>query len=222
MMELDPRTRLFLLFTFVVIVMVTQPLPVLAAEALLIAGVIAACGFMRAWVRILRTVVLMLVFLFAFYVWTLGLSEAVMGVLRLSASISAFFLFFQLTTVEDLGNALVQSRVPYPFVFVLMTAMQFAPVLSRQARDVFDAQRARGIRLEMDLASARNFPALLAPLLIQAFTLAEQLAEALEARGFGSPHRTFMREYRLRAVDWAAALCGVGALALAIVLLRQG
>jgi energy-coupling factor transport system permease protein len=221
-MEIDPRTKLFLLFIFVLIAMVTQPLPALAAEALLIALVIAVCGFMRAWVRVLRTVVWMLAFLCVFYALTLGLSEAAAGVLRLGASVSAFFLFFQLTTVEDLGNALVQSRVPYPFVFILMTAMQFTPVLSRQARDVFDAQRARGIRLEMDLASVHNFPALLAPLLIQAFTLAEQMAESLEARGFGSPHRTFMREYHLRAVDWATALCGVGALTTVIALLRQG
>ncbi len=219
-MSLDPRTKLLLLLLFAVVVMLTPGLPILGAETALVVLGIVALGFFRAWLRFLRAIIVLAAILFAFYFWTLSLDAAGIGVLRLLASVSAFFFFFQLTAPEDLGNALVKSGVPYPFAFVLITAMQFAPVLARQAHDVFDAQRARGIRLEPDVASVRNIPALLAPLLVQAFTLAEQMAEALEARGFGSPHRTFVREYRLRAMDFAAALAGVTASAMIILLMH--
>jgi energy-coupling factor transport system permease protein len=48
--------------------------------------------------------------------------------------------------------------------------------------------------------------------------LADELAEAMEARGFGRPGRTFWRDYRLRAIDWLV-LAGAGvALALIIVI----
>jgi energy-coupling factor transporter transmembrane protein EcfT len=53
--------------------------------------------------------------------------------------------------------------------------------------------------------------------LVQSFELADQLAEAMESRGFGRPGRTFARDYRLRVRDWlilAAAVAGLAALVL--------
>ncbi len=87
--------------------------------------------------------------------------------------------------------------------------MAFVPVLSRRAQEVMDAQRARGIPLSPGLRGLRHYPALLLPLLVQAFTLADQLAEAMEARGFGRPGRTFLREYRMGVRDWVSALLAV-------------
>ncbi len=220
MSTLDPRTKLVLLLLFILLAMLTPNAAALLIECALIVLVILVYGWIKAWRRVMRAVALLVLFLFAFYLWAFDWQIALVGALRLCASISAFFLFFQLTTPEDLGNALAQSGVPYPFVFILITSMQFAPVLSRQARAIFDAQRARGIRLELDVASLGNFTALLAPLLIQAFTLAEQLAEAMEARGFGAPQRTFVREYRLRAWDYCALLCGAGSELAVILLVR--
>jgi energy-coupling factor transport system permease protein len=52
------------------------------------------------------------------------------------------------------------------------------------------------------------------PLLIQAFKLADELAEALEARGYGAPGRRFRKEPRFRRVDWAVALAGIAGLVL--------
>jgi energy-coupling factor transport system permease protein len=63
----------------------------------------------------------------------------------------------------------------------------------------------------------RNYPALLIPLLIQSFQLADALAEAMEARGFGRSGRTFRKVYRMRMRDWLAIIGGWGVVA---VLLR--
>jgi energy-coupling factor transport system permease protein len=115
-------------------------------------------------------------------------------------------VYFQTTLPEDLGNSLVQWGVPYAFAFILQGGMQFVPVMARRAEAVFDAQRARGL---LGRNILRDGPAaLLAPLLIQSFKLADELAEAMEARGFGAPHRTFLREYRWGAGDMLLIAAG--------------
>jgi energy-coupling factor transport system permease protein len=57
-----------------------------------------------------------------------------------------------------------------------------------------------------------------APLLIQAFQLGDDLAAAMESRGFGRPGRTFRRDYRMRAVDWAVLTVATIAVGLVIML----
>jgi energy-coupling factor transport system permease protein len=54
-------------------------------------------------------------------------------------------------------------------------------------------------------------------LLVQSFQLADELAEAMEARGFGRAGRTFWRDYRLRAQDWLALAVAILGLAAIIV-----
>jgi len=208
---LDPRTKLLLALLFSTLTVMTADLTALGAECGLVLLAVIGAGLLRAWWRMVRLLVPMFVFLVLFTVLALDVATAVGGVVRLLAISTAFFFFFQTTAPEDLGNALVASGVPYAFTFILTSAMQFVPVIARRAREILDAQRARGIRLERDAASLRNYPALLAPLLIQSFTLADQLAEAMEARGFGSPRRTFAREYRWRTWDYAAVIVGVAA-----------
>ncbi len=156
---------------------------------------------------------------FAISLWAFDLTTAATAGLRLVTLTSTFFLFFRTTPPEDLGNALVKTGLPYEVAFVLSTSLQFVPVISRKAQNVFDAQRSRGIPLEPGLAALRHYPALLAPLLVQAFQLADELAEAMEARGFGRPGRTFAREYRMRAVDWL--VLAAAAIAAGIVIVEK-
>jgi energy-coupling factor transport system permease protein len=140
---------------------------------------------------------------------------AVVSALRLLAIGSAFFLFFQTTPPEVLSNALLKMGVPYPFAFVLSASMQFAPVLVRRLGNIRDAQRARGIPIEGGLSLLIHLPALAGPLLIQAFKFADELAEAMEARGFGIPGRRFRHEPRFRWMDWMAVIVSVAVLAMA-------
>ena len=170
----------------------------------------------RAYLRWLRLVVVMAAAWFAVSLWAFDLPTAVSASLRLMALTSAFFLLFRTTTPQDLGNALVKSGLPYGVAFVLSTSLQFVPVMSRKAQNIVDAQRSRGIPLEPGLRALRYYPALMAPLLVQAFQLAEELAEAMEARGFGREGRTFARDYRLQWVDWAALVGAAAVLAVVI------
>ena len=122
--------------------------------------------------------------------------------LRLLSIGGVFFLFFQTTPPELLSNALLKMGFPYPFTFVLSASMQFIPVLIHRARSIRDAQRARGIPIEGSLRSILYLPAFVGPLLIQSFKFADELADAMDARGFGISGRRFRYEPHFRWIDW--------------------
>jgi energy-coupling factor transport system permease protein len=191
----------------------------LAAELSVLLLLVLAAREGGAYLRWLRLVAVMAAAWFAVSLWAFDLPTAVSASLRLMALTSAFFLLFRMTAPQDLGNALVKSGLPYEVAFVLSTSLQFVPVISRKAQNIVDAQRSRGIPLEPGLRALRHYPALMAPLLVQAFHLADELAEAMEARGFGRKGRTFARDYRLQWRDWVAL---AGTAAVVTVLLWIG
>lgn len=216
MCGLDPRTNMCLALLYaILIVLSVQPAWLLAELGLLLLLVVV---LRRGWdyLRWLRLVGAMTLFWFAIAWWSFDPVTATTTSLRLLSLSSVFFLFFQITAPEDLGNALVKLGLPYAFAFVLSTALLFVPVISRKAQNIIDAQRSRGIPLEPGWAAVRHYPALLAPLLVQSFQLADELAEALEARGFARAGRTFWRDYRMQARDWLV-LTGAG-IAFAILI----
>jgi len=158
---------------------------------------------------------------FSFFIIALlafDLVTAIVAALRLLTIGTVFFLFFQTTSPEALSNALIKMGTPYPFVFVLTTSMQFVHVLIRRVISIRDAQRARGIPIEGGLRALWYFPALAGPLLIQAFQLADELAEAMEARGFGAPGRRFRYEPHLMLLDWAMITLSTAALVMVVLL----
>ncbi len=206
---LDPRTKLLLAIFYSVLVMASGNLPWLLVElgALLLLVVVIGEGY--AYLRWLRLIVPMALFFGAVTWWSADGKSAVLVGLRLLTLTSTFFAFFCTTTPEDLGNSLIMVGMPYSVAFVFSTSLQFVPVITRKTKNVIDAQRARGISLEPGWSALRHYPAFLGPLLIQAFQLAEELAEAMEARGFGRPGRTFLKEYRLRKKDWLVLAGGL-------------
>jgi energy-coupling factor transport system permease protein len=214
-LNLDPRTKLVLTGLYTVLVITSHRLEWLLAELGLLWLLVLIVAEGHNYLRWLRLVAVMTISWFAIAWWAFDLPTAVMTSLRLLTLTSIFFVFFRTTAPEDLGNALVKVGLPYTFAFVLSTSLQLVPVIGRKAQNVVDAQRSRGIPLEPGLPALRHYPALLAPLLIQAFQLADELAEAMEARGFGRPGRTFWRDYRLRTLDWLI-LAGA-TIALAII-----
>ena len=105
-----------------------------------------------------------------------------MAALKLLGLTTTFFVFFETTAPEDLGNSLVRAGLPFAAAFVFAAALQFVPVIGRKARTVIDAQRSRGIGLEAGWAALRHWPAFLAPLLIQSLYPGRRAG-----RGHGSP-----------------------------------
>ena len=199
---LDPRTKLVLAFTAaVILVSLDQGLTLLVAAAV-IWGVTLPLILVTSGFKFFRGLGPAVFGFFAIAWLAFDLPTALVSGLRLLALGTVFFLFFQTTSPKNLSKALVQMGLPYAFSFVLTVSMEFIPVLTRRAANIRDAQRARGIPVGVGWRGIRYLSALLGPLLIQAFKLADEMAEALEARGFGAPGRRTRQELPLRALDW--------------------
>jgi len=212
----DPRARLALACGFAGAVVATGRPAALVIEYLLLVGLVAWLGRGGAYRRWLRLVVPMALFFGGVTWWAGSLADGGAAAVKLLSLTTAFFVFFETTVPEDLANSLVRAGLSANAAFVLATALHFVPVIGRKARTVIDAQRSRGVRLEAGWAAVRHWPAFLAPLLIQSFQLADELAEAMEARGFGRPGRTFYRDFRMTAADWLATAGGAGLLMVGI------
>jgi energy-coupling factor transport system permease protein len=207
---LDPRSKLVGAIFVAGVLIALDDWPSQLASLAIMIGTVLLLRLGRTWLSLLNGLGYAAGSFFLIVWVTFDLAAAVVVSLRLLALGTVFFLFFNTTAPEDLSNALVKLGTPYPFAFVLSASMQFVHVLTRRAANIRDAQRARGIPLEGPLSTFRHLPALLGPLLVQAFKLADELAEAMEARGFGAPGRRFRREPHLKISDWILMAAAAG------------
>jgi energy-coupling factor transport system permease protein len=208
----DPRAKLVVYLLGCGLILATLRLVELAPLAVAALSGIALGGHGKEWWRVMRLLWPTLL-LFAVIVGFGGGPEAAAGaVLRLLALVTASVLFFAATPPEELGDALLASGLSPQLVFLMEGTFRFTPAMADLAREVREAQESRGIRLD-GFYLLRNGSALLTPLLASVMRFADDLAEALEIRGFGGPHRTPLAEYRFRARDWgllAGAVLAVG------------
>ncbi len=215
----DPRTHLALALIYgLLVIFIRDTIWLLGAWGILLIF-IGLTGQGPTYTRWLLMLLPMALFFGGITWWSVGLADGLQAALSLLTLTSTFFVFFALTTPEDLGSALVKMGLPYAVAFVMTASLQFVPVITRKVRHVMDAQRARGIELRPGWRALRNYPAFLGPLLIQAFQMAESLAEAMECRGFGRGGRRQLDDYRMQAQDWGAIFIAV-TLVTACLLLR--
>jgi energy-coupling factor transport system permease protein len=153
---------------------------------------------------------ILLVFIIALISYDLG--TALLLSVRLANLFTVSVVFFRTIGPNDMGDALRLLGVPFGLTFILTSGMRYVPLLGLKIRHIIEAQRSRGIDFRPRLRNARNYLALLMPLLVQSFLLADDLAVAMEARGFGRKGRTFRREHRFSLRDWLVTAAAGGLL----------
>ena len=200
---IDPRTKLSLCLIGLGILLLSTELILLLVECGILVLLVLILKEFKTWIRSLRLIFLMVGFVFLVSAISFDVLTSIHLSIRLLSVVTLFFVFFQTTIPEDLGSALRSWGIPYEFVFMLTSGMRYVPHMARKIRDIMDAQRSRGIDLELRIRNVKNFLALLAPLLTQSFVMAEDLAMAMESRGFGCPNRTSIRTYRMSVLDYA-------------------
>jgi energy-coupling factor transport system permease protein len=121
--------------------------------------------------------------------------------------------------LEALLGPLVRLGLPVREAVVVLTiALRFVPTIFDEVTKIARAQQARGsdVRAGPPWRRARGWVAVFVPVFVAAFRRAEDLATAMEARGFrGARHRTRLYQLRLGRRDAAAAVI-VLAVALAV------
>ena len=143
---------------------------------------------------------------------TLEAVEAAAGIGARVVSIISVGAVFALTTdATRLVDSLVQlARVSPRFAYGLLAAYQAVPRLADDLGTLRSARRLRGLR--------EWHPRLLVGLLVRAIRHADQLAIAMDARGFGSGPRTTYRPVRWTPLDAIVAASALAILVAALVL----
>jgi energy-coupling factor transport system permease protein len=122
--------------------------------------------------------------------------------------------------MERLLNPFRRVGVPAHELAMMMTiALRFIPTLVEETEKIMKAQMARGADLDTGgpLKRARALVPVLVPLFVSAFRRADELAVAMEARGYrGGEGRTRMKQLRYTARDAWAAVVVLGASALVL------
>jgi energy-coupling factor transport system permease protein len=245
--DLDPRAKILATALFVVgVFLVNSTTGLLFAAAVLVALVATSRIPARVFLRLLRPVLFIVVLTVTFQVFfsregatifEWGFLEVYSGGLRLALFLSLRILLLvsaagllTATTapvaladgIEDLLSPLGRVRFPAHEVAMMMTiALRFIPTLGEEAEKIKGAQAARGADFSEGgpLRRARSLVPVLVPLTVGAFRRADELAEAMESRGYkGGEGRTRYRELRFRARD-ALALAFTGLVILVGVLL---
>ena len=245
--ELDPRAKVVATAMLVVgLFFVDSAAGFLVAGAATALLVVASRVPIRAFLGLLRPVAFIVALTFFFQVFFLregavlfewGFVEVHQGGLEMGLLLAARLLILVTTAglltattapvaltdgIEDLLSPLKRLRFPAHEVAMMMTiALRFIPTLGEEAHKISRAQAARGADFTSGglLTRARALVPLLVPLTVGAFRRADELAEAMESRGYrGGQGRVRYRELRFRARD-ALALVLATLVVLAAVLL---
>jgi len=201
--RLDPRTRVVLGVMGIALILITRNIVPLIVEWALLFGALLALRIVRPWIRTLKLILPLVGLVCVIALISFTTQTAIILSLRLLNLLTVSFVFFQSIKPEELGNSIRKMGVPYEFSFILTTSLRYVPLISGKLRSIMDAQRSRGIDLRPRLRNIPRLTALLMPLLVQAFVLAEQLAMAMESRGFARAERSFRRAYHISYGEYA-------------------
>ncbi len=123
-----------------------------------------------------------------------GLVQGLQVVLRVAMAMVLGNLLVSVTSPLELTGAMESLLYPLRFIgvpirdvaMILGAAIQFIPVFSQEAEMIRKAQIARGARFESRKLSerAKSIVPLVVPVFLAAFRRADELAVAMEARGY--------------------------------------
>lgn len=229
--RIHPTVKVFAIFAvFWSVYWVDHPLALLPIGLLLM----AAAQFTRAWPNFqrLRWLFIMVVF-FTTLAWMVfyrvgkpllvlgpiyvSRSSLIFGLgrgLKLAELLATSVLFLSTTKVEEFTVGLSSLGVPYRAGFAITLAFRLVPLFIDSALAVVQAQRLRGHDFDRGgpFERIKRYVPVMVPVFMGALRKANNMAMALEARGFGKNHRpTSFIGYPMTASD-VCSLAMMGAL----------
>lgn len=220
--RLDPRAKMVcLVLLFALALVFNHPLYLLGLLALVLClGWLGRCLSNLVKIRVL----LILLFLFSSVLWPFFLRSEdplfqfafiapsrrsllyglAMG-LRLNAMVASGVVFLSTTMVEEFTWGLRRLGLPYPVGFALSMSFRLVPTLIGTGATVVQAQRSRGLDLDLGHVFRRmkKHVPLLIPILFSTIRSTDSLAMALEAKGFAAARsRVSYLDFKMRLQDY--------------------
>jgi energy-coupling factor transport system permease protein len=144
---------------------------------------------------------------------------------KLSTFLATSALFLSTTRIEEFAYAFTLLGLPYRISFTLTLAFRLVPLFVEAAFTVIQAQRCRGLDIHRGhlLQRLRHYVLVLIPVFMGALRRADQMAIALEVRGFNSGRpRTSYQRAPWQMGDALALLAALGVTAIYLGLWRAG
>ena len=219
--KMDPRVKLFGTIVFIISLFLFQKISVYVVATLFLAAVIMISkvpfsfmvkGLKGIFVLMMITVVFNL-FLTpgttAFAIWKLKVTwEGIRQAAFMAVRLTYLILGSSVLTLTTTPNNLKVIKVPVHEISMMMSiALRFIPILLDETDKIMKAQMARCADFESGglIKKAKSLVPLLVPLFISAFRRANDLAMAMEARGYrGGEGRTKMKPLIYKKRDHVA------------------
>ena len=162
-----------------------------------------------------------------------GIFNGVAVFLRFLDLMGLLTLFTAVTPSREIGHGTETLTAPlakigfppHAFSLIITITFRFIPILTGEAENLMKAQASRGARIGMGrnpIKRILSYLPLLVPLFVSSLQRAEQLAEAMEARGFQQGRkRTRYTHYNFSIGD-IAALIVICLLSAGLYLFRMG
>lgn len=229
--RLDPRTKILCLIVMMVAIFIPAGwlgYGIIAA-AVLILTLLAKLKLSFLW-RSMKPMLFMLVFLLIINIlvlhdgellFTIGSFAVYSGaILQTLYIVVRLMLMIMLTTVltattkpleltlgiEDLMTPLKVIHVPaHEIAMMISIALRFIPTLIEETQRIMKAQASRGVDMEEGKLKEKVMAilSLIVPLFVSAFQHADDLANAMEARGYVPDHtRTRYKQLKMRSNDY--------------------
>ncbi|RNA66199.1 energy-coupling factor transporter transmembrane component T family protein [Alteribacter keqinensis] len=228
--RMDPRAKLICLFVFMIVLFVGNRITALVPGIFFVmAAFLLAQIPLRFFAKGLRIIAIIIFITFILHLFmtregdvlfqggwiTLhegALTQASLIALRLLLLVILASMLTLTTTPIDLTDGLEKLFGPlkkigvpaHELALTMSIALRFIPTLLGETEKIVKAQMARGASFSEGslVKRAKALVPLLVPLLIQSFKRAEDLATAMEARGYdGSANRTKYRQLHWKRSD---------------------
>lgn len=116
-----------------------------------------------------------------------GLQRAVVIAARFLVIVCSSYLFILTTSPSDLSYSMMQLKLPYRYVFMIITSMRLVPILSNEGEQIIQAQRQRGAvyTLKKPARLMLHSTTFISAVLYKLVDRVNKLAISMESRSFG-------------------------------------
>ena len=213
--NLDPRSKLLYIVLTIVISMAINNLTTLIS--ILITNIMLLAlhrTFLKKFISLLKGLSLFISIIIIFnIVITLAFTEMsivdivstqIKSIARVLNLIIAILILLTTTTPWQIIQAFTKIKIRYTYIYPFIIALRFIPIIFSEMKNIYDAQRARGIEFEKGsiLNRIRKSIAIIIPTVVCSIIRAKDLIEAMELRGFGYRNeRTFYKPIQFRKID---------------------
>ncbi|MCI8272112.1 MAG: energy-coupling factor transporter transmembrane protein EcfT [Erysipelotrichaceae bacterium] len=243
--RMDPRAKIGAMLLLMIAIFIPAGYTgyMVIGVAVVLAALLAKLKFSFLW-RSMKPMLFMLVFLLiinilivkeGFVILQIGsfavYSEAIMQTLYIVIRLMLMIMITTILTattkpldltlgIEDLLKPFQVIHVPsHEIAMIISLALRFIPTLIEETQRIMKAQASRGVDMEEGSLKEKvmGILSLIVPLFVSAFQRADELANAMEARGYiPNKKRTRYKQLKMAGKDYILLLISVCILAFMI------